>query len=116
MRREDYLCHGDALRQTLLRAAEDNGHPIGALEAQPFADYPGNDQRGSKDDAVSGQQPGQRRRRHFVPQAFGDCRAESRIDDEQDRPLIDEADDLPVTLEPSADPRPQKLSAHEGNE
>jgi hypothetical protein len=38
VRSEDHLGYGDALRQTLLRAAEDDGHLVGALKAQPFAD------------------------------------------------------------------------------
>src|ERR1700747_3055503 len=43
MRSKDYFRHGDALSETLLRAAEDDCHAVGALEAQPFADEPGVD-------------------------------------------------------------------------
>ena len=76
VRSEDHLSHGDALRQALLRAAEDDGHPVGTIEAQPFADEPGGDQRGGEKDAVGDEQPGQRRRRNLMPQAFADCLAE----------------------------------------
>ena len=60
VRSENHLGYGDALRQALLRAAEDDGHPVRALEAQPSADQPGGDQRGSQEDAVGDQQPGER--------------------------------------------------------
>ena len=71
-----HLGDGDALRQALLRAAEDDGHLVGTREAEPFADEPGGDQRGGEKDAVSYQQPGQRRRWNLMPQAFADCLAE----------------------------------------
>jgi hypothetical protein len=46
VRSEDHISHGDALRKAFLRAAEDDGHPVCTLEAQPFADEPSGDQRG----------------------------------------------------------------------
>ena len=59
VRSEDHLGHGDALRQALLRAAEDDGQTIGAIEAQPLADQRRGDQRGGEKDAVGDQQPDQ---------------------------------------------------------
>jgi hypothetical protein len=38
VRSEDHLGHSDALRQALLRAAKDDGDPVGAVEAQPLDD------------------------------------------------------------------------------
>lgn len=54
VRSKDHLGHGDALRQAFLRAAEDDRHLVGLLEAKCFAEEAGGDQRsGEKDDAVS---------------------------------------------------------------
>jgi hypothetical protein len=71
VRSEDHLSHGDALRQAFLRAAEDDGHPVCTLEAQPLADEPSGDQRGGS--------KGRRRRRAGRPASKGEPAANRRL-------------------------------------
>ena len=106
---EEQERHRQAADLTLLRTAEQEHDAIGPIEpehpaqADEDAEHEGQQDRGQGDDLE------QIHRRNDRPQSLRDAGAECGIDDEQDRPLIDDGHEDAVLGQPGADVPVQQL-------
>ena len=113
---EEQERHRQAADLTLLRTAEQEHDAIGPIEpehsaqADEDAEHEGQQDRGQGDDLE------QIHRRNDRPQSLRDAGAECGIDDEQDRPLIDDGHEDAVLGQPGADVPVQQLTGDEGDD
>ena len=116
MRGKNHLGHWNPRGEALFRSAKNDRDLICPVEAQPLAGERRYSQRERQQDYVHYNQSAQRLQRNGVPDALIHRFAERDIHDQQDRALIDEAQDASILLEPFDDQGPQQLPRNKRHE
>lgn len=116
MRPEDHARHRQPGRQALLRPGELDGDPVRPAESELPCPVPAQGEHQRQQDRLGGEQRPEPGGGDLVPDAGDHPLAERGVDDEQDRPPVDQTEHLLVPGEETADPAAQELSGQERDE
>ena len=108
--RKQHIRDGHSRRQTLLRAAKQNGNSIRAIETKQRAGKPHRHHDDRQEQAIDHENSDEDSPGGLPPQSLDNSSAEGHVNDQQYRAAIDEAGESAPALDPPTNQRPDRMT------